>query len=364
MTETANPHGAHLTVDLGALTDNWRLLDGLARAKTPSAKAGAVVKADAYGTGIAQAVPALSKAGCSTFFVAHLGEAIAARAAAPQATIYVLNGLPAGATAAYRHANLRPVLGSLDELQDWGASGPFALHIDTGMNRLGFSFSCLRELDAGTLKPALVMTHFAASEVPEDVANAAQIAAFAEIASHFPDAPKSLLNSSGHFLRDAAAYDITRPGYALYGGNPTPGQPNPMKPVIRLEAPIVQVRDVTDGTAIGYNGKWVARGPRRLVTISVGYADGYPRNATATTTEAGGYALVGGTLCSFVGSVSMDLIILDVTEAPASAVQRGAPVTLIGGTLDIDRVGTSARTIGYEMLTSLGKRYQRHYIGG
>jgi alanine racemase len=361
-----NEHGARLTIDLGALADNWRLLAQMAQAKNPSAQTGAVVKADAYGLGIEAAVPALGRAGCKTFFVAHLSEARRTRAVAPEATVYVLNGLPRGASKAMLDAGLQPVIGSMEEAKEWAAHGfgnPCALHVDTGMNRLGLDAAGLDPAAFRNLQIDLLMTHFTASELPDDPANARQITAFAEVAGLFPDTPKSLLNSSGHFLADAPAYDLTRPGYALYGGNPTPGRSNPMKPVIGLEARIIQLREVADGTKVGYNGTWTARGRRKLATISLGYADGYPRNASASDSATGGAALVGGLLCPFAGSVSMDLIIIDVTEVPSSSISRGAPVTLIGGALDLETVGAGARTIGYEMLTSLGKRYQRQYIG-
>ena len=363
---TASEHGAVLTIDLGALADNWRLLGNLARNKSAAAETGAVVKADAYGLGTEAVVSALAKAGCRTFFVAHLSEARRARSAAPEATIYVLNGLPRGASKAMLDAGLRPVIGSMEEAKEWAAhsfGNPCALHVDTGMNRLGLDAADLDPAAFRNLQIDLLMSHFAASEVPDDPANARQIAAFAAAAQRFPDTPKSLLNSSGHFLADAPAYDITRPGYALYGGNPTPGKPNPMKPVIGLEARIVQLREVEDGTKVGYNGTWTARGRRKLATICLGYADGYPRNASANDHQGGGSALVGGVLCPFAGSVSMDLITIDVTDVPSHILSRGAPVTLIGDALDLDTVGAGARTIGYEMLTSLGKRYQRHYIG-
>jgi alanine racemase len=179
----------------------------------------------------------------------------------------------------------------------------------------------------------------------------------------FPDTPASLKNSSGHFLKDCPSYQLTRPGYALYGGNPMPGQANPMQPVIGLEARIIQLREVEAGTQAGYNGRWTAKSRRKLATICLGYADGYPRNASWTDTVTGGSALVGGIICPFVGSVSMDLIIVDVTEAPAGAAVRGASVTLIGGPLDIETVGAGAKTVGYEILTSLGRRYARRYVG-
>ncbi|MBD3845091.1 alanine racemase [Bosea sp. SSUT16] len=365
-------YGATLTIDLDALVSNWRLLG-----KRAGTEAGAVVKADAYGIGIEPAVTALSRAGCRNFFVAHLSEGIRARKVAPGATVYILNGLLPGSGGIYAEHELSPVLGSHEELLEWASfrqTGakvrPAALHVDTAMNRLGLwpgeGLNLARE-KSGTLAAAdigLLMSHFASSEDEADPANARQIAAFAEIAAVFPELPASLLNSSGHFLKDCPSYQLTRPGYALYGGNPTPGRPNPMQPVIGLEATIIQTREVEDGTQVGYNGRWTAKGKRKLATICLGYADGYPRNGSWTDTITGGSALVAGVACPFVGSVSMDLIIIDVTDAPAGAAQRGASVTLIGGPLDLESVGAGAKTIGYEILTSLGRRYERRYLGG
>jgi len=369
---TENAHGATLTIDLGALASNWRALSGLAG----TAKAGAVVKADAYGIGIEPAVTALTRAGCDSFFVAHLSEGIRARAIAPDAAIYVLNGLLPGSCDGYAAHRLSPVLGSHEELEEWAgfrASGasvaPAALHVDTAMNRLGLwqgeGLSLARER-RDTIEAAgigLVMTHFASSEVVSDPANARQIAAFAHVTEALPGIPASIKNSSGHFLKDCPSYQLTRPGYALYGGNPTPGEPNPMKPVVGLTARIIQLRDVESGMQIGYNGRWTTPSKRRLATISLGYADGYPRNASAPDGSQGGYVLVDGVACPFVGTVSMDLIIIDVTEASPAACKRGAAVTVIGGALDLDTVGASARTIGYEILTNLGRRYTRRYVG-
>jgi alanine racemase len=370
-TPEAETRGTLLTLDLGALVANWRAL--AARAGT---EAGAVVKADAYGIGIEPAVTALSRAGCRSFFVAHLSEAVRARAVAAEATIYVLNGLLPGQSAAFGRHDLSPVLGSVPELQEWaafrqgnGAVRPAALHVDTAMNRLGLAPDEALSLagDGSELVDAagvgLLMSHFASSEDEGDPANARQIAAFGAVAAAFPDLPASLMNSSGHFLKGCPAYQLTRPGYALYGGNPTPGQPNPMQAVVALQSRIIQLRDVETGTQVGYNGRWTAKRRSRLATICLGYADGYPRNASGTDTVSGGTALVGGVPCPFVGSVSMDLIILDVTEAPENVARRGEPVTLIGGALDLETVGAGAKTIGYEILTSLGRRHARRYVG-
>lgn len=370
-TPDAGTAGSILTIDLGALVANWRALG--ARAGT---QAGAVVKANAYGTGIEPTVTALGHAGCTTFFVAHLSEGVRARSVAPDATIYVLNGLLPGSCGAYAAHALSPVLGSQEELLEWAAfrqSGanvrPAALHVDTAMNRLGLwpgeGLSLARERGSAIAAAGigLVMSHFTSSEDEADPANARQIAAFAEIAAALPDLPASLKNSSGHFLSGCPSYQLTRPGYALYGGNPTPGKPNPMKAVIGLDARIIQLREVEAGTQVGYNGRWTAKGKRKLATICLGYADGYPRNASWTDRVTGGSALVGGVICPFVGTVSMDLIIVDVSDAPASAVARGAPVTLIGGALDLDVVGAGAKTSGYEILTSLGRRHARRHVG-
>lgn len=364
--------GGLLTIDLAALAANWRTLAEVAS----GAECAAVVKADAYGIGIGPAVRALERAGCRTFFVAHLSEALLARAAAPRALIYVLNGLPPGTASAYGEANARPVLGSLSEIEEWTAfsrrSGPApaAIHVDTGMNRLGLTVDEARSWAGSSMRsgfqPALLMSHLVSAECPEDPLNARQIAAFERVRAAFPGVPASLANSSGIHLPQQPHFDLVRPGYALYGGNPSPALANPMREVVRLEGRILQTRIVEHGERAGYNGTWTAPGRRRLATISVGYADGFPRAASATDDEAAtgaGHAVVGGVRCPFAGRVSMDLIILDVTGAPEEAVRRGAPVTLIGDGLGIDEVGRRAGTIGYEILTGLGRRYARRYFG-
>jgi alanine racemase len=363
----ASEFGSTLTIDLSAIAENWSLL----ASRAGRAECGAVVKANAYGCGIEEVVPALASAGCHTFFVAHVSEARRARKAAPESTIYVLNGLLPGSAAELRAIGARPVLGSAAELAEWSAEGLgrfCAIHVDTGMNRLGFSAleaEALAESDAmADVEAALLMTHLSAAEDPDDAANRKQVQTFARLASAYPALSKSLLNSSGHFLDIAPPYDLTRPGYALYGGNPTPGQDNPMKPVVTLTARILQTRVVSDGEAVGYNGRWHAKGRRKLATISLGYADGYPRNASRTGMLPGGHALVGGVPCPFAGTVSMDLIILDVSDAPPGSAERGSDVVLIGEGIDLEAAGAGAKTIGYEMLTSLGRRHHRIHVGG
>ena len=322
-----------------------------------------MVKADAYGCGLARVAPALAQAGCRTFFVAHLSEGIAARAALPEAAVYVLNGLPPGSGAAFADHALRPVLGDADEIAEWAALSegrlPAALHVDTGMNRLGLPVGeALALTDDPVIARAgidLVMSHLVSAEAPADPLNARQAADFARLRAAFPSLRASLANSSGTCLADATHHDLLRPGYSLFGGNPEPGSPNPMRPVVRLDATILQIRHVQAGETCGYNARWQAPGPRRLATLSLGYADGYPRSASQS-----GHALVGGVPCPILGLISMDLIILDVTDAPEA--RRGGTATLIGGGLDIDAVGRAAGTIGYEILTGLGSRYVRDYV--
>lgn len=352
----AAAHGAHLTIDLGAIVENWRRL----RAQAPGTPCAAVVKADAYGCGLAAVAPALWRAGCRTFFVAHLSEGIAARALLPEAAIYVLNGLLPGQIPALLAQALRPVLGSREEIVEWEGLGPAALHVDTGMSRLGLSVPEALALAgdplAGRAGIDLLMSHLVSAELPSEAVNERQCEDFARVRAAFPGVPGSLANSSGCFLGPSSHNDMLRPGYALFGGNPSPGRPNPMRPVVRLEAAIAQVRTVEAGESAGYNARWTAPGRRRLATLSVGYADGYPRAASNR-----GHALIGGVPCPIVGLISMDLIILDVTDAPHAA--RGEPAILIGDSLDVDTVGRAAGTIGYEILTSLGSRYVRHYVG-
>lgn len=369
-----NAAGGVLHIDLDALASNWRIL----RDNADGAQTGAVVKANAYGIGIEKAVPALSKAGCRTFFVAHLSEAIRARAVEPDATIYVLNGLFAGTCPTYAEFDLRPVLGSFEEIEEWAGfcreqskKLKAAIHVDTGMNRLGLTVpQGLALKDLGALKDfetALLMSHFVSAEESDNPLNAEQIEAFQAVRATLPGIPASLANSSGIFLKAKPHFDLARPGYALYGGNPTPDQANPMKPVVGLEARIVQLRWVEADHTVGYNGRWLALNKRRIATLSVGYADGYPRAASARGKSGdellAGMALVAGMPCTFAGNVSMDLITVDVTDVQENQLQRGDTVTLIGGDLTIDEVGRRADTIGYEILTSLGARYARTYRG-
>jgi alanine racemase len=359
--------GGILTVDLGAIVDNWR---ALGRHALPC-ECAAVVKADGYGCGIEQVAGALAKAGCKTFFVADLTEAQRVRKIAPDPAIYVLNGLQPGTASAYAEIGARPVIGSLVELAEWDAfcsggwRGGAALHVDTGMNRLGITLD-----EAAALAPriraenhgiTLLMSHFACSEIPEHSLNQRQITAFRDVRVLYRGIPSSLANSSGIFLGAPAHCDLVRPGVALYGVNPTPGRSNPMRAAIGLQARIVQVRTVARGETVGYDATWTAKQVTRLAVAAVGYADGYLRAASASDAAPGGDAIVAGTRCPLAGRISMDLLAIDVTELPDGAARRGDLATLIGGEITVDDVATAARTIGYEVLTSLGRRYHRLY---
>jgi len=358
--------GGILTIDLAALVANWR---ELARRAAP-AQCAAVVKADGYGCGLKPVTAALAEAGCETFFVAHLAEGRRARAAAPRATIYVLNGLLPGTASAYAGCNLHPVIGSLAEFAEWRAfvattawHGGAALHVDTGMNRLGLSFdeavwlTQQKQEERGEL--VLLMSHLACAEAPDHPLNAKQIAAFGELRAMYPGVPASLANSSGIFLGPDAHHDMVRPGVALYGANPTPLHINPMRPVVTLQAHVVQVRTVAAGETVGYTAAWTARRPTRIAIVSVGYGDGILRAASARDDKPGAEAIVAGHPCPFAGLISMDLLALDVTDLPDDTPRRGDLVTLLGEDIGVDDLASHAGTIGYEVLTSLGRRYRR-----
>lgn len=360
-----------LTIDLDAIATNWRKLE---KACVP-AECGAAVKADAYGCGIDRVVPALAKAGCKTFFVATMDEARAARSSAPEAAIYVLNGLSPNAGDALAAINAQPVIGALDELAEWdmfcrrtGWTGGAAVHVDTGMNRLGLSMaeaqSLAPRIGSGNHGFTLVMSHLACAEQLNNPLNPKQVGAFREVSHLFSGITSSLANSSGIYLGPSYMFDMVRPGAAIYGVNPTPEAANPMLPVIDLKARIVQTRDVVRGDTVGYGATWTARRPTRLAIIASGYADGYFRAAGSNDGTRGGEVIIAGQRCAIAGRISMDLIAVDITDLPANAARRGHLATLIGEGLTVDALAHHFGTIGYEVLTSLGRRYQRIYTGG
>jgi alanine racemase len=362
--------GGILTINLAAIVANWRTL----ASEVVPVECAAVIKADAYGCGIEPVAMALAQAGCRTFFVADLVEARRVREVAREADIYVLGGLIPGTAAAYAECDARPVINSPTDFAEWDAfvsannwRGGAALHVDTGMNRLGVTGD-----EAAALAPRiqrenhgimLLMSHLACAEIPDHPLNDKQIALFREIRMLFRGVPASLANSSGIFLGPSTHYDLVRPGIALYGGNPTPRKPNPMQPVVELQGRIVQVRHLDRGDTVGYGATWKAKRPSRIAVVAVGYADGYLRAASAADGADGGRAVVSGKLCPLAGRVSMDLLAVDVTDLPERSAHRGDLVTLIGDKIGVDDMAAFGRTISYEVLTGLGRRHQRSYRG-
>ncbi|MBL6927959.1 MAG: alanine racemase [Rhodospirillales bacterium] len=360
--------GAILTIDLGAVCANWlslrERLSGLA-------ECAGVVKADGYGLGAEKVAAALSGAGCRIFFVAHLDEALGLRAVLPDAEIHVLNGLMPGCAPEYIENRLVPVLNDLGSIDAWrefcvaqDQALPADVHVDTGMSRLGLppgEVAILADqphrLEGFTL--ANLISHLACADEPDHPLNRQQLADYRTALATLPAARRSFANSSGIFLGAEYHFDLARPGVALYGGNPTPGKPNPMTQVIRLQGKILQVRDVDTPLTVGYGATHKVTGPTRVATVAVGYADGFLRSLSSS-----GYGYIGGVRVPIIGRVSMDLITLDVSSVPHSQSLPGGLIDLIGPDNPVDAVAESAGTIGYEILTSLGRRYHRVYVDG
>ena len=372
MKQDAVPAGATgvITIDLGQLGANWQALAKLVH----PAQCGAVVKANAYGLGADRVVPALARAGCRTFFIATATEAHAARRLVPSATLFALDGLLPGAGSDLRRAGAVPVLSSLAEVREWASlvegqaeKVPTALHVDTGLNRLGMPEHEVEELVRDSrildrLDVRLVMSHLVSADDPEDPRNERQLAAFERLRGRLPRAPASLAASDGLMLGARYHFDLVRPGYALYGGQAFRGAPTPVGPVVRVSARILQIRDVAPGETVGYSASWRARRASRVAVVAAGYADGLPRSLSAPDGHAGGMIAIRGRPAPIVGRVSMDLITVDVTELGDLALERGELVDLIGPGLTIEAMGSAAGTIGYEVLTRLGPRFPRIYV--
>jgi alanine racemase len=362
-TPAAPETGGTLTVDLAAIEANWRVLSH----ELLTVECAAVVKADAYGLGLVQVTTRLAKAGCKTFFVADLAEARTVRSHAPEAVIYVLDGFTPDWGDGFIEINARPVINSTTELAEWDAfagarawRGGAAIHVDTGMRRLGITPD-----EAAALAPrtqtenhgiALLLSHLACAEIPDHPLNASQIAMFRELHMLYSGIPASLVNSSGIYLGRAAHFDLGRPGAALYGVNPTPGRPNPMQSVVELTGRILQIRKILRDETVGYGATWTAKRDSRIAIAALGYADGVMRGGSGTDQRQGGAAIVAGRRCPIAGRISMDLVCIDVTDLPDGAVHRGDAATLIGSDLTIDDVAAAAGTIGYEFLTRLSAR--------
>jgi len=366
-----NEAGGILTVDLAAIAANWNALAGM----TVPVECAAVVKGDGYGCGLEPVTRTLYRAGCRTFFVADIPEGRRVRAVASDAAIYILNGVMPGSAQAFAADYLRPVISSTTELAEWDAfvatrnwRGGGALHVDTGMNRLGITVdeavAIAPRLQSENHGFTLLMSHLACAEIPGHPMNDRQIRLFREVRMLYRGVASSLANSSGIFLGGTAYCDLVRPGVALYGVNPTPAKKNPMRPVVELKARIIQVRTINKGDTVGYGAAFTATRPSRIAIVAVGYADGFLRSAAAARGKPAAEVVVAGKRCPVAGRVSMDVLAVDVTDLSDGAVRRGDFATLIGGRLSVDDLAAGMGTIGYEVLTHLGRRYHRVYKGG
>ncbi len=362
--------GGLLTIDLAAIDANWRML----ASTTVPVECAAVVKGDGYGCGLEPVTQTLSRAGCRTFFVADVAEGRRVRALAPEATIYVLSGIMPGSAQAFANDYLQPVINSTTELAEWDAfvaihnwRGGAALHIDTGMNRLGLTIdeavAIAPRLQSESHGFTLLMSHLACADVPDHPMNDQQIRQFREIRILYRGLASSLANSSGIFLGGTVYCDLVRPGVALYGVNPTPGRKNPMRPVVELKGRIIQVRTIGKGETVGYGATFTAGRQSRIAVVAVGYADGFLRSASASKGKSAAEVVVAGRRCPVAGRVSMDLFAVDVTSLPEGTVRRGDLATLIGDGMSVDDLAAAMGTIGYELLTHLGRRYHRVYKG-
>ena len=362
--------GGQLNIDLGALARNWKALDKVSAGVLTAA----VVKADAYGTGIEAASKALYAAGARFFFVATPDEGMAVRAAVPEAHIFVLWGLYPGAANLYIRQNLMPVLASMSQLDEWldkclerNEAYPAGLHFDTGINRTGFRLSeasVIRErLERLGYAPQMIMSHLACADTPNHEKNRTQLALFGSVMAQFPGIPASLANSAG--LRTGRDYhfQMVRPGIALYGGRAVAGRRNPMAPVASLHVPVLQVTEGRTGETVGYGAAYSLSRNSKLAILGYGYADGYFRSESGTNQRPGGKVFIRGKLCPVLGKISMDLTVVDVTELGSDLPMPGEGAEILGPNISVDDQGDWGGTIGYEFLTSLKGRYTRNYIG-
>jgi alanine racemase len=358
---------ARLTVRLGAIQANYRLCQRLAG---PAAVSG-VVKADAYGCGLVPVAKALGEAGCDTYFVARLEEGIALRKAQPAARIFVLDGAAPDTVPALIGNALTPVLNSLAEIAGWAAAAgavmrelEAAVHIDTGMSRLGLPAEELsllskewkKRLDG--IRVVLWMSHLACADEPEAKMNSVQLDRFRTALAMLPPGPASFASSGGVLLGKEYAFDMVRPGIGLYGGNVQHAPSNPFSVAAVLEARVLQLRRIDSGTSVGYGASFRAKRPTVLATVALGYADGLMRAIGNR-----GHAAIAGFRAPIAGRVSMDLTTLDVTDIPADRLSTDGYAEFFGDTIALEEVAAAADTAAYEILTSLTPRVPRHYEG-
>ncbi len=361
--------GAQVTIDLAALVSNWQELQRRFTGET----CGATIKANAYGLGLAPVVKTLSAAGCRTFFVALPQEGLLTRKVAPGADVYVLNGLFADQAEFYANNRLIPALATEEEFEEWSRFAehtderlPAAIHVDTGMNRLGLKPEAFHGLIENVplmerIDPVLIMSHLACADLPNHPLNRQQLERFRTIRTALPGVPGSLCNSAGIFIGDEFHFDVARPGIALYGGEAQSGVQNAMTPVVTVRARILQTRHVHKGESVGYGAAHVADKDMRVATLACGYADGYTRLAGSSDQKDGAKAYVGGHYVPLIGRVSMDMIAIDITDVPENECRRGTMVELFGEHVAVDDVARACHTIGYELLTGIGSRANRHY---
>nr|WP_233133284.1 alanine racemase [Acetobacter sp. DmW_043] len=361
----ASRAGAVLTVDLAALAANYRFLTH----KAKKAVCAAVVKADAYGLGAEKVVPALLRSGAREFFVAHVDEGLAlAPFLSEQARISVLHGARPGALEACIAAGMRPVLNSLEQIGQLkaltarlGQKQDAILQVDTGMSRFGLSQADVHKiahdpslLDGISL--SLIMSHLACADTPEDPANKQQLDCFLSCARMLPPAPLSLAASSGIFLGEAFHGDLVRPGAALYGVAPNKQSPDVIRPVVRLQTHVLQLRQLSPGDRVGYGLTWQATESCRVAVLATGYADGFARQGAQA-----GCAWFKTWRLPVLGRISMDSMVVDISAVPEAEVKPDMLVDLLNARHGVDEVARAEGTIGYEVLTSLGRRYHRVY---
>lgn len=367
--------GLRLTVDLGALVENWR---DMAR-RSGRARTAAVVKADAYGLGIEDVGETLYSAGARDFFIATADEGASLRLFVPEARIFVLCGIWPGMERTFFENDLVPVIASEEQLTFWMSvlsdygDYPCALQVDTGFNRLGLPMEDAIALADDVSRPAsfapvLVMSHLACGDDPSNAMNRQQLEAFRKVSAAFEGIEASLANSAGIFLGPDYHFDLTRPGIAVYGGESVPGIANPMRPVATAEARIIQTRSVKAGETVGYGRALQLTRDSRLAIVSAGYADGYMRSQSSAgvplreTGIAAGHGFIAGHKVPVAGRITMDLTIFDITDLPENLVRAGDYIELFGNNILVDDAARAAGTIGYEMLTSMGLRHERRYI--
>ncbi|WP_320199389.1 alanine racemase [Agrobacterium sp. rho-13.3] len=364
-----------LSVDLGALADNWRGMN----TRSGKARASAVVKADAYGLGIEDCGSTLYHAGARDFFVATAAEGVTLRPHAPEARIFVLSGIWPGQERQIFNNDLVPVIASEEQLSFWMGTladrgeHPFALHVDTGFNRLGLPLDDALYLADDPTRPAsfdpvLVLSHLACADTPSSPMNRVQLESFRRVSEAFEGIESSLSASAGIFLGPDYHFDLTRPGITLYGGEAVNEMANPMRPVAKAEARIIQIREAGEGQTVSYGGTFLLKRASRLAIAAVGYADGYHRSLSGSGIPlremgyGGAYGFINGYEVPVAGRVTMDLTIFDVTDVPANAIRAGDYIELFGPNVPVDEAARAAGTIGYEMLTGLGLRYERQYL--